>query len=75
MSALESHLCLKSTLPMQLDSTGRTWAHPSQCDANCRANGSACCKQLTAKKIIIIIITSIIKEQAASSEYGKQNEL
>lgn len=70
MSALESHLCLKSALPMQLDSTGRTGAHPSWCAANCRANGSAHCKQLTAKKI-----TSIKKEQAASSEYDKQNEL
>jgi len=55
---------------MQLDSTGRTGAHPSWCAANCRANGSAHCKQLTAKKI-----TSIKKEQAASSEYDIQNEL
>lgn len=50
MSALESHLCLKSTLPLQLDSPGRIRAHPPQYAADHKANGSAQCKKLTEKK-------------------------
>lgn len=40
MSALESHLCLKSTLLLKLDSPGRTRAHSTRYSDNRKVNES-----------------------------------